>query len=329
MGEHLTFVVPTLGGHQRILIICKWLQWQRFSGRLIIVASDDINPATYFIEFDFVTCVHAPKTNVLQAMAIGFQRVTTSYCSYLGDDDLPNIKSFQKCCQFLEGNLTFGAARGACGFVEFQPLQRVFVSKKKPSLAFYTKTLLSDRYDAPSDLSHRQAQSRVNSLYSNYIVAQFFVTRTEIAKNLWSEAWAKIPDPYLAERVWSLSHAALVRTKFISCHYLLRGLGVHRPAQKKFGEEKRSNDSWKLFVPEVEEAFSHLNLDAATTQLLVELATNPLGRNKATRNQKSSERWARFKRLPRRFLFIIKFQLFFSIKFLWWLWLIDMMPEKK
>ena len=329
MCDNFTFVVPTLGGHQRVLVVCEWLRWQRFTGRLIVVASDDINPADYFIPFDFVACINSPKTNVLRAMKIGFEHVTTYYCCYLGDDDLPNVKSFQKCCLFLERNLAFGAARGACGYLEFQPLQRFFFSKKPPPLAFYAKILLSDRYDSPSDLSQSQAQLRVESLHRNYIVAQFFVTRTAIAKNLWSDAWTKIPDAYLAERVWSLSHAALVRTKFISCNYLLRGLGAHRPAQKKVAGEKLFNMNWSSSVSEVEAAFGQLSLDAGTKKMLVEIATNPLDRNKTRQNQRSSKCRAYLEGLPRRFLFIIKFKIFFSVKFVWWLWSADSITVNK
>ena len=78
------------------------------------------------------------------------------------------------------------------------------------------------------DLSSKDQRSRIVMMRERYTVSQFFVTRTEIAKTLYSKIWSRIGDNYLAERVWCFLHAALTRTGFVSSHFLMRGLGEHR-----------------------------------------------------------------------------------------------------
>ena len=123
MLQNLSIVVPTFNGVDRLIVLCNWIKSQNFGGILIVVSSDSVNDADKISEFKFVHFVHMPNSNVLEAMVAGFQLVSTRYCAYLGDDDLPTLKSYNKCCDFLDANPEYGSARGAMGFVNFQPLK--------------------------------------------------------------------------------------------------------------------------------------------------------------------------------------------------------------
>ena len=119
MLKHLTIVIPTFNGIGRLVNLCEWVKKHNFGGELIVVSSDAVDYSSYFSDFAFVRFLHCHKTNVLEAMVTAFQNLNTRYCCYLGDDDLPTLSSYQKCCDFLDDNHEYGSAGGAMGFVDY------------------------------------------------------------------------------------------------------------------------------------------------------------------------------------------------------------------
>ena len=92
------------------------------------MSSDAVDHSKYFSEFEFVRFLHHRKTSVLEASIIGFHNVKSRYCRHLGDDDLPILASYQKCCDFLDENSEYGSARGAMGFVDYPAFQEFYNS---------------------------------------------------------------------------------------------------------------------------------------------------------------------------------------------------------
>lgn len=308
MLERLSIVIPTYNGIERLIHLCRWIKNQNFDGTLIVVSSDDIDHSKDFSKFEFVRFFHRPKTNVLEAMVIGFQNVNSRYCCYLGDDDLPTLVSYQKCCDFLDDNSEYGSARGAMGFVDYIAFQKFHNSDLTEKFLFLFRYFLSDRYDGYSDLSFESRNSRITMVLNQYIVSQFFITRSHIAKTLYSKDWSGISDHYLAERVWCFLHAASTRTKFVSGHFLMRGLGAYREPSVEVGGNLASGvrmATQKKYVHSVIKklAFNHITNDRLLNSIFErrqkKLPILPRGVSKKIF-------W--LKRLPRRFHFIFKYQ---------------------
>ena len=98
---------------------------------------------------------------------------------------------------------------------------------------FAVRTALCGRYDNFTDLSSANCFSRISAIRKDYIVTQFFVTRASLAVQIYNKQWTKISNPYIGEVASCIAHAALARTKFLPCHFLMRGVGKHRQTTKK------------------------------------------------------------------------------------------------
>lgn len=317
MSRQITFVVPTYNGLDRLQILCSWLWRQNFEGRLLAVVSDQNFSPKSFSNFAFVQFIHAPNTKILEAMRIGFNSVETKYSAYLGDDDLPTLEGVAVCCDFLEQNKEYGSAWGASGYINFLALQERVKAQKNSSLFQYLKVLISARYDNEIDLTHDQFRQRLHTLATHYNVSQFFVTRTALSKRLYGEAWSEISEPYLAERVWCFSHSILAKSKFLPVHFLTRGLGAHRPEQKKLttGEQKIR---WQKCENTIIKVANELSLTQKETSLLVSISCST--------DQPKSEGKFLLKRLlfkvcksyGSRAKFVFRYQIKFPFKLLNW-----------
>lgn len=308
MLKDLSIVVPTFNGFDRLIVLCNWIKSQNFGGTVIVVSSDSVNGADKISEFKFVHFVHMPNSNVLEAMAAGFQLVSTRYSAYLGDDDLPTLSSYKKCCDFLDANPEYGSARGAMGFVNFSAIQNLADANSLSKIIFKFRTLCSDRYDGKSDLSQASSSARISSLVKNYIVSQFFVTRTDIAKRIYTADWSSSKEPHLAERVWCFAHATHTRTKFIPTHFLLRGLGLHRPVIPNNVDEKSKNFGKRVQTEYIKRVINNLQIAPSTKSRLAKEIFQQ-HQNKSRRRSSSifmSLFW--LKRLPRRIHFIMNYQ---------------------
>ena len=142
---------------------------------------------------------------------------------------------------------------GVSSFIDFTYLQQRISSKAIFGLSAFIRVLFSARYDKNVNLSGEDSLKRVTALIDNYVVLPILHHKNVDNKKLYNEEWSKIPDPYLAERVWCASHAALTKSKFLPVHFLSRGLGEHRfelPADMPLEKSFR----WKNYKASVRQA---------------------------------------------------------------------------
>ena len=229
----LSFVMPSMLQDSRAFAVCEWLKKQCFSGRLIIVSGSNEVESTSFNEYSFVDFYSKPSLNILEAIVFGFQSVSTEFCCYIGDDDFPTLYGMARCVSFLEQNTDYDSARGASGYVRAKPFSNMLLRHENLSLSFVARVAVCGRYDNFTNLSSNNSFSRISAIQQDYIVSQFFVIRKTLAVQIYNNQWTEFSNPYYAEVASCVAHAALARTKFLPCHFLMRGIGEHRQASKK------------------------------------------------------------------------------------------------
>ena len=225
----LSFIVPSLDGVQRLLIVCDWLKYSNFGGRYIIVDASNKDHQTLFADYKFVDYLHKPSSDTPSALYFATERVETEFMAVLGDDDFPLIDQYEQIVGQLTENDEFSAGHGLATYVDFDFLLRNATKIKIAKLFFFVRTLLSPRYGSGIDLSFDSEFERLSSIHRNYTVTQFFVIRSELGRLIYTKTYASIGDTHTSEYVACFLQAALCRSRFVDGVYLLRGLGRHRP----------------------------------------------------------------------------------------------------
>ena len=225
----LTYVMPSINAPERVEMVCSWLDYQGFNGKVVVVDGSLDNQRSKLTKWSFLDYQHYPASSSQAAQHLGFQRVKTPYVALIGDDDFPVLAGCQRLLNFLQQNKEYGAAHGAISFFDFNQTSRIFYGERKLNLKFLISTYFSGRYDRLSNLTSNSALRRAQAFESNYSVALFYIARTAIAKKANNEIIGETADIHLSEILSSFGYFYLARTMKFPDLFLLRGLGFHRP----------------------------------------------------------------------------------------------------
>lgn len=266
MALDISFIVPTLNGLHRLKVLCGWLEYSNFNGMLIIVDATIEDQRNDFTRHDFVEYVHAPASSPHLAFFLGLKKVKTKYVALLGDDDFPLLGNVQKLCNFLELNNSFDSARGHAGFVNLDFFARSDAKHRLSNFFFFVQNYFSARYDSSVDLSSEDAIERFKRFADNYIVAQFFISRTAVVKKINPQNFANFVDVNISEISNNVAHVLIARTKMIPGVYLLRGLSAQRPNANK-NHPRHKLDTSGAVENDVDTYLRSLELDDAVLNL--------------------------------------------------------------
>lgn len=225
----LSFVVPSLNGEERLLFICRWLQALNFTGKYIIVDATTEDKSACYEDFLFVRYLHRPESDAIAAAVIGMQTVETEFSAFIGDDDVPLLSGYEKCVEALFRNTEYDSSHGYATYFDVGDSLEFSRLSLCGKLFYALKLVMSPRYDTVIDLSDANAGKRLANIAMNYCVTQFFITRTSLAQQLYSEVIADIGDIHTSEYLLCYAQTAIAKSLFVPVHYLMRGLGIHRP----------------------------------------------------------------------------------------------------
>lgn len=227
--SRLSFVVPSINGEERLLFICRWLQASDFTGKYIIVDATGEDGAACYKDFPFVQYLHRPETDAIEAAVIGMQTVETEFSAFIGDDDVPLLSGYGKCVEALCYNTEYDSSHGYASYFDVEDTLDFSRLSLQAKLFYALKLAASPRYDTTIDLSDANVSRRLANISTNYSVTQFYVTRTSLTQQLYSEVMADIGDIHISEYLLCYAQTAIARSLFVSSHYLMRGLGKYRP----------------------------------------------------------------------------------------------------
>ena len=278
----LTFVIPTLNGTHRLLVLCQWLAHCNFNGTCIVLDATFLSQADKFEEYAFIEYLHIPKADTIECLTYGMQRVNTNFSAFLGDDDLPLLKSYEKCVSVLLTQKHLDSCYGHASFINFDELFYLETGGISRKFWFGVKTFIAPRYDRPVALDNCNAKVRLQNLADQYIVNQFFVTRTKLLKTLYNEPISTIRDTHLSEYAICYAHAALARSKYIPVLYMLRGIGNHRPNSRR-NERRHILEQTGYVEKKLKDFVKLLPIDSIHSELVYRLALSNRYRNENKR----------------------------------------------
>jgi len=260
--SNLTYFTTSYNGYNRLAVTIEFLRATGFDGHFIIVDATLKNQSSKFVDYKFVTYKHQPECSAVEGVAIAASLVATPYAAFIGDDDLPILSGVEKVLSFLERNQDFDAASGRAGFVDFDKLCILDRLNHSQRLGFAVKTFLSGRYDKATNLEDPNPSNRINEMKKQYIVSQFFITRTKHLHRIYNDCFFKMSDVHASEYSFCFAHSALCRSKKLSHTYLLRGTGSHRPNANPLASRHRVKNPRTLKL-EIEKFFRRLDLPSA------------------------------------------------------------------
>lgn len=317
----LSFVVPSLNGEERLLFICRWLQASNFNGKYIIVDATGEDKTASFGDFPFVQYLHRPKTDAIAAAVIGMQAVETEFSAFMGDDDVPLLSGYEKCVEALSLNTEYDSSHGYASYFDIEDSLKFLSLSFGVKLLYTLKIIASPRYDSAIDLSDANVGRRLANIAMNYCVTQFFVTRTSLTKQLYSEVMENIGDIHTSEYLLCHAQAAVSRSLFVSSHYLMRGLGKHRP-NSRLEEARHMLDTSGSVEKRVRFFVDSLSVTSETANLIYWLSLSQRYRsaiiNGLNINHGSNIRKYVIHQM-KRFWFCLSCQSKERLKFIWWL----------
>lgn len=228
MSRKITFIVPTLDGLKRLELLCSWLHYGAFQGKVVVVDATIHSQKSQLEKFDFVEYVHAVDCSPHLAFFIALKHVKSEYVSLLGDDDFPMIKKITEMCNFLDACTDYDSICAQASFVELDVVLSANRYRNRDRILNLARNVLAARYDPPTDLSSKCQRDRLRKMIATYTVTQFFVTRTELVKNINPEVFSNFNDIHTSEIANNYAHALTARTYRLKGLYLLRGLARHR-----------------------------------------------------------------------------------------------------
>ena len=316
-----TFVIPTLNGAHRLMFLCQWLGHCNFSGTCIVIDATLLSQADKFEEYAFIEYLHLPQADTIKALAYGMQRVNTNFSAFLGDDDLPLLKSYEKCVSVLLSQQHLDSCYGHASFINFDELLYLETGGIFRKFWFCARTFIAPRYDRPVALDNCDAKMRVRNLADQYIVTQFFVTRTKVLKTLYNEPISTIRDTHLSEYAICYAHAALARSKYIPNLYMLRGIGNHRPNSRR-DERRHILEQTGYVEKKLKDFVKLLPIDPIQSELVYRLALGNRYRNENKRVLQDTPKQhplACFGDQFRRLCFVLGFQSGERVKLVRWI----------
>jgi len=227
--KDLTILVPSKNGLTRLKFLCDWLKANHFDGCYLIIDGTTNSQEAHFAEFEFVNYVHKADCNPVEALTIGSKFIKSEFSTFLGDDDIPFLKNYKKLVGFLKSNSDYDSARGCSSYINFDELSSREPLGRFAKLLFFSRTILSSRYDSNTNLDHKDGLDRLRAMSKTYIVNQFFITKSSIIKKLYNREFSNLSDVHISEYAFNLSHALFARTRYIPILYMVRGLANHRP----------------------------------------------------------------------------------------------------
>lgn len=317
----LSFVVPSINGEERLLFICKWLQASNFTGRYIIVDATSEDRTACFEDFPFVQYLHRPKTDAIAAAVIGMQTVETEFSAFIGDDDVPLLSGYQKCVEALSRNTEYDSSHGYASYFDVEDSLEFSRLSLGVKLVHALKIFASPRYDTAIDLSDANVGRRLENIAMNYCVTQFFVTRTSITQQLYGEVMADIGDIHTSEYLLCYAQTAVARSLFVSSHYLMRGLGKHRP-NSRLEAARHVLDSSGSVEKRVRFFVDSLSVTSETANLIYWLSLSQRYRSAIINglNIKYGGNASKYVlHQIKRLWFCSSFQSIERLKFIWWL----------
>ncbi len=317
----LSFVVPSINGEERLLLICKWLQASNFTGKYIIVDATSEDRTACFEDFPFVKYLHRPKSDAIAAAVIGMQIVETEFSAFIGDDDVPLLSGYEKCVVALSRNTDYDSSHGYASYFDVKDSLEFSRLSLGSKLAYAIKLVASPRYDIGIDLSDANFDKRLAVIAMNYCVTQFFVTRTSLTQQLYNEVIANIGDIHISEYLLCYAQAAIARSLFVSSHYLMRGLGKHRP-NSRVEEARHVLDASSSVEKKARFFVDSLSVTSETANLIYWLSLSQRYRSAIINglNIKYSGNAKKYVlHQIKRLWFCSCFQSIERLKFIWWL----------
>ena len=183
----VTIVIPTMNRARFLETYIRTLSETGYAGRVLICDSSDdaeFALATRLLagagaEFSIVHR-HLPGLGNAQAVNAALEDISTPYSIYMPDDDILIPRTLEVVAKFLDDRPDYGAATGHAVIVPVE-------DGRIPTSAAYP--LRSFEQDSPTE--------RLTSLFSNYSVVHYAVTRTEDFRRTW-HAGAQIDERYFS-----------------------------------------------------------------------------------------------------------------------------------
>jgi len=319
--RELSFVVPSINGKERLLLICEWLRESNFGGEYIIVDASSDNKSAHFNEFSFVKYLHRPRTDAIKATAIGMQDVETQFSAFIGDDDVPLLRGYQKCVDALLQSREYDSSHGHATYVDFDGALALSNLPLVRQLEYGIQQILAPRYDEVVQLSGEDIGERLRNIAEQYVVTQFFVTRTEVSKQLYNDVIAGIGDIHTSEYAICYAQAAVARSIYVSSLYMMRGIGRHRPNSNPTASRHKLDPSG-LVEKKLEQFVSLLPIRPVQARMVYQLCLSNRYRS-AFENQIGLKRKKDFGRYwlhqLQRLWFCVAYQSSERLAFIWWL----------
>ncbi len=179
----LTIVLPTINKARFVKRLVIWLADKNFQGTLLVGDSStnpneaaDTYTALAAAERNFRTAYHAfPGLDGTQTTQLLSHKISTPYCTYLGDDDYLCPDAANECIHYLELHEGYVGAHGHAFSIEVS--SNSADKKAITALEYYPLTTLRDESSERRYLEHMQ----------QYTVTLFCVVRSEVFKRAFKD----------------------------------------------------------------------------------------------------------------------------------------------